>query len=103
MIKDGSITGYEQGVAQIQEGIDCRALWLSVIQQALIDSAQYKNENKKDLHQVIKSQWWRQIFAFAGCENELQKVSARIRANLETAPQKRIKKARCYTHATTRP
>lgn len=98
-----SLKGYERGVAQLYQGIECRALWLSVIQQAIIDSGQYKSENKKDLRQVIKSQWWRQIFEFAGGENEFQKVSARIQANLETASQKKIKKARCHIHATTRP
>lgn len=34
----GIIGGYERGVAQLQEGVDCRALWLSVIQQAILDS-----------------------------------------------------------------
>lgn len=98
----GDIKGYEKGVAQLQEGIDCRALWLSVIQQAILDSQKRENCYKHDLAKTVESQWWRQIFAFADVENMRETVTAQILANL-TGPPAPKKRLRHYTHGTTHP
>lgn len=99
---DKSIRGYERGVAQLQAGIDCRALWLSVIQQAVLDSQKREIAVKKDLPRTIDSQWWRQIFAFADVENMHEIVTQQIKRNLE-GPRTHKKRIRHYTHGTTRP
>lgn len=98
MAKSESITGYERGVAQLQDGIDCRALWLSVIQQAICDSLSRNKEAKKDLRQVVHSQWWRQIFNFAGVEDEAENGAALILTNLAAPPTPLGPKKRHYTH-----
>lgn len=94
----GDLKGYERGVAQLQEGIDCRALWLSVIQQAICDSLGHHKEHKKDLAQVVKSEWWSYIFALAGVEHEAVKVADLILANLASQPKPLGSKKRHYTH-----
>lgn len=98
MAQSESITGYERGVAQLQDGIDCRALWLSVIQQAICDSLSRNKQVKKDLAQAVKSKWWRQIFAFAGVEDQAENVAALILTNLATPPTPMGSKKRHYTH-----
>lgn len=84
---------YEQGVIALQEGMRCRELWLAVIDQALVDAGHKSREHKRDLLQVVESQWWRQICSFAGCEAEADSLSKKILAAMDDdAPSEPPKK-----------
>lgn len=84
---------YEHGVIALQEGMRCRELWLAVIDQALVDAGHKSREHKRDLPQVVESQWWRQICSFAGCEAEADSLAQKILAALgDDAPREPPKK-----------
>lgn len=68
-------------VDKMQEAENCRALFLSVIYQAILDSGKSNKNNRRDLPQIIKSEWWKQIFSFAGVEKEFNKVNKIIVSN----------------------
>lgn len=79
---------YESGVIALEEGARCRELWLAVIEQAIADARHRGREHKRDLSQVVESQWWRQICSFAGHETEADSLAQKILTTLgDDAPK----------------
>lgn len=86
-------------VDTIDQGRNCKLLFLSVIYQALLDSAKSNRNNRRDLPQIIKTDWWRQIFIFAGVENSIEYVNKIIVSNCnrhETGDMNIRKSCRVY-------
>lgn len=77
----------------VQAGATARALWLSVIEQAVRDSQGKNKANKADLATCLESQWWRHIcLNFVGLgTKEFKSLNARIRNNLATTPKDKSK------------
>lgn len=65
----------------IEQGQNCRALWRSVVLQAMLDSEKKEFRNRCDLPRVIGTSWWRQILIFADLEGELNKINEIILGN----------------------
>lgn len=99
MVKAQQKRVYEDFVAYTQQGLLCRSLWLVVIQQAIDDSLSANAQNKRDLPETVKSEWWTSLFELAGIEHEAKRVGDMILANLAREPDPK----RHYPHATTRP